>query len=119
LSYAPALAKPEVCIRQDELYNWNALNDKQVVIENYQHRKALLTLIGPCIGLKFHETIAIKSPGGTGLSCISPGDDILVHGMGMPQRCAITSVTPYMGPPSGHHDDHHGSGDRHDGGDHD
>ncbi len=62
LNAAPAFADPAVCIRQDELNNWTALSDKQVVIENYQHKKALLTLIGVCSGLKFHETIAIRSP---------------------------------------------------------
>src|SRR6185437_16812931 len=56
LTAVPALAGPAVCIRQDDLYNWTALNDKQVVIENFRHQKALLTLIGTCSGLKFHET---------------------------------------------------------------
>lgn len=103
---APALAGPAVCIRQDDLYNWTALNDKQVVIENFRHQKALLTLIGTCSGLKFHETIAIRSPGGTALSCVSPGDDLIVREFGGGRnRCAITSVTPYTG--DKHHDDRH------------
>jgi len=110
LATAPAFADPAVCIRQDELYNWTALNDKQVVIENYQHKKALLTLIGVCNGLKFHETIAIRSPGGTGLSCISPGDTLSVRDLGMNQRCAITKVEPYVAPVT-HKDDH--AGDHH------
>ncbi len=99
LASTPAFAAPpSVCIRQDDLYNWTALNDKHVVIENYQHKKALLTLIGVCTGLKFHETIAIRSPGGTGLSCISPGDTLSVRDLGMNQRCAIIKVEPYTAP---------------------
>ena len=106
LASAPALADPAVCIRQDELYNWTALNDKHVVIENYQHKKALLTLIGVCTGLKFHDTIAIRSPGGTGLSCISPGDELSLRDLGMRERCAITKVEPYTAPAVAHTADH-------------
>ena len=104
LASTPAFADPSVCIRQDELYNWTALNDKHVVIENYHHKKALLTLIGVCTGLKFHETIAIRSPGGTGLSCISPGDEISVRDLGMREHCAITKVEPYTAPAPTHTD---------------
>jgi hypothetical protein len=109
LTAAPALASPAICIRQDDLYNWNALSDKQVVIENHQHQKALLKLIGACTGLKFHEAMAIRSPGGTALDCVSPGDELSVHdfGGGM-DRCAITSVTPYAGNTGKHPAGDHG-----------
>lgn len=109
LTAAPALASPAICIRQDDLYNWNALSDKQVVIENREHQKALLTLIGACSGLKFHEAMAIHSVGGMALSCVSPGDEISVHdfGGGM-DRCAITSVTPYAGDTGKHPAGDHG-----------
>lgn len=121
LSSAPAIAKPPaVCIRQDELYNWNALSDKKLVIEDIRHRKALLTLIGACTGLKFHEAIAIRSPGGTGLSCISAGDDVTVRDFGMRQRCAIVKVEPYAGDVGKRHDEHGDAhdGDHHEDGDH-
>ncbi|HEY0106161.1 MAG TPA: DUF6491 family protein [Rhizomicrobium sp.] len=93
----PAFAKPEVCIRQNDISNWKALNDREIVFENYQHQKALFELLGPCTGLQFHETLAIRSPGGTQLSCIDTGDEILVRDTGIGQRCVIRSITAYAG----------------------
>jgi hypothetical protein len=97
LGSAPAFARPEVCIRQDEIHNWAALNDRQIVLENYHHQKALLDLMGSCVGIQFHEAIAIRSPGGSGLSCIEAGDTIITHNIGMRQRCVIKKVSAYGG----------------------
>ena len=75
----PALARPSVCIRQDNIRNWTALNDKQIVLEDYNHHKALLKLIGTCSGFRFSEALAIRSPGAMGLSCVETGDTIVTH----------------------------------------
>lgn len=117
LSAAPAVARPAICIRHDDIRNWTALNDKQVVLENYSHQKALLKLIGTCDNLKFRESIEIRSPGASQLSCIEAGDTIVTRGLGIGGRCAIVSVTPYSGPMSTKHhgDDHHDDADHHDG----
>ncbi len=119
LAGGPAFAKTDVCIRHDDIRNWTALNDRQVVMENYHHQKALLELLGPCSGLQFHEALAIRSPGSTQLSCIETGDEILVQDMGMRQRCVIRKITAYAGDmhphpyvsdkhDGDHHDDHDG-----------
>ena len=114
----PALARPAVCIRQDNIRNWTALNDRQIVLEDYNHHKALLKLIGTCSGFRFSEALVIRSPGAMGLSCVEIGDTIVTH-QGIGGRCAITSVMPYDGPMTthgDHHDDH--DSDHHDDGDH-
>jgi hypothetical protein len=98
LAATPASAAPDrVCIRQDDIRNWTALNDKSIVLENYHHQKALLQLIGTCSGFKFHDTLDIRSPGATGLSCVQVGDSIVTHD-GIGGRCAVSSVTAYTGP---------------------
>ncbi|MEI9994066.1 MAG: DUF6491 family protein [Rhizomicrobium sp.] len=112
LAGTPALAaRPGICIRHDDIRNWTALDDKRVVLENYHHQKALLTLIGTCSDLRFHEALEIRSPGAMGLSCIETGDTIVTRGFGTRGRCAITSVTPYAGPVT----DKHHDADNHDG----
>ncbi|HEY0302447.1 MAG TPA: DUF6491 family protein [Rhizomicrobium sp.] len=94
---SPALAKDSICIRQDDIYNWKALSDKQVVLESNRHQKALLKLVGTCSDLGFSEALEIRSPGATGLSCVSVGDTVINRGgIGGPHgRCSIISVTPY------------------------
>ena len=109
----PALARPDVCIRQDNIRNWTALNDKQIVLEDYNHHKALLKLIGTCSGFRFTEALVIRSPGAMGLSCVEIGDTIVTH-QGIGGRCAIVSVSAYSGPMTTHGGDHHDDGDHHD-----
>jgi hypothetical protein len=104
----PALAEGTTCVRRNDIYNWTALNDKQVVIENYRHQRALLKLIGTCSGLRFDETIAIGSRGSSDLDCVGPGDSLTARNRGIGGRCAVVSVTPFNGPLGKH--DHHANG---------
>jgi hypothetical protein len=115
---AAATGGGTTCVRHNDIYNWSALNDKQLVVENYRHQKVLLKLIGTCYGFKFRETIAFRNRGGSELDCIGAGDDVFVRDMGTGGRCAVVSVSPYTGPAGGkpQHDgnmDDHG-GDHHD-----
>ena len=98
LTAAPALARPSVCIQRDNINNWSSVDDKHVVLEDYHHTRALLTLIGTCSNFKFHESIAIRSPGSIGISCISNGDDVITRDVGMTGRCSIVKIEPYSGP---------------------
>ena len=111
LGATPALAdRPAVCIRHDDIRNWSSLDDKHLVLENYHHLKALMTLIGTCSDFKFSDAIEIRGPGESGLDCISPGDEVQTRGIGsgpIHGRCAITKVEVYTGQPlpPKHHDD--------------
>ncbi len=113
LAATPALAAPSVCIRQDDIRNWSSPDDKHLVLENYRHQKALLTLIGTCSGFKFTETIAIRSPGATGLSCISRGDTVRTHDLGFRGTCAVVKIEPYTGPIGNHPSDANQSSNSH------
>ncbi len=110
LAAVPALAAPAVCIQRDNIRNWSSIDDKHIVLQDYHHQRALLTLIGTCSGFKFHETLAIKTPGEIGISCISNGDDILTRDVGISGRCGIVKIEPYSGPVlAEHHDTDHDS----------
>ncbi len=115
---APASARPSVCIQRDNIRNWSSIDDKHLVLEDYHHTRALLSLIGTCSNFKFHETIAIKTPGEIGISCISNGDDVITRDVGMTGRCSIVGIEPYDGPVLARHSDHHDDDADHDG-DHD
>jgi len=107
LAATPALADPAVCIRHDDIFNWSPVDDKHLVLENSHHQKALMTLIGTCNGFKYLETIEIRSPGASDLSCIDRGDTVRTNDFGFRGTCAISKIEPYTGPVGSHkHDDH-------------
>jgi len=80
------------CLRQDQIYNWNAPNDTTLIVEDDLHRKFKITLLSKCIGLTFKQRLGFKVFGGTGLSCVSPGDTVFTGSPTGPQRCAIKMV---------------------------
>jgi hypothetical protein len=92
----PALAQQRACLRIGEIYNWNALDDKTLIVEDNWHKKFKLRLIGTCYNLKFHEALAFRSRGSLGISCLDPGDSVIQRDFAMgASRCAITSIDYY------------------------
>jgi len=84
------------CLQEDNIWNFKALNDRTLIVEDNFHNKFRLNLLGTCAGLTFKEGLAIKSVGGTALSCISAGDSIYERNMGTGRmQCPIRSVEPY------------------------
>ena len=84
------------CLEFGYIYNWTALNDRTLIVEDYYHRKYKMSLIGVCYNLKFHERLAFKSPGALALTCLSPGDEVITRDFGTGfSRCAITHIDYY------------------------
>ena len=98
---APALADetttpaPQVCLRISEIWNWKALDNQTLIVEDNSHQKFKLNLMGYCTGLTFRQTLGFKSIGGTDLSCLTPGDYVFSHVMAMSQRCPIKTIDVY------------------------
>ncbi|HLJ51976.1 MAG TPA: DUF6491 family protein [Rhizomicrobium sp.] len=99
LAATPALA--DSCIRHDDIYNWNNLDDRTLILENYRHQKFMVKLVGTCQDFTFHQRLIIKSPGALRISCVQRGDIVITPNNGISGRCAITSITPYVAPAKG------------------
>ncbi|HWA90685.1 MAG TPA: DUF6491 family protein [Rhizomicrobium sp.] len=83
------------CLRQSQIYNWNALDDRTVIVENDFHQKFKLSLMVPCLNMQFHERLGFKVFGGTGLSCVSKGDSVISGSSIGPQSCPISKIEVY------------------------
>ena len=83
------------CLRQSEIYNWNSLNDRTVIVEDNFHQKFKLSLLSPCLNMQFKERLGFKTFGGTALSCVSRGDDVIAGSEIGPQHCPISKIEPY------------------------
>ena len=99
LGFAILLSTPawaqRSCLVVGQIYNWQAPNNNTLIVEDNWHKKFKVSLMGPCINLTFKERVGFKSFGGTELSCLTKGDDVLVRNPGFPQRCPITDIVPY------------------------
>jgi len=94
LSSVPAFADA-TCLRMDRIYNWDALDDKTLIVVDISHQKFKMSLMVPCINLTFKNVVAFKSVGGTELSCLERGDEVLTRDHAIPSRCPITTIVPY------------------------
>lgn len=83
------------CLQVGRIWSWRAPDNRTLIIENDTHQKFKVDLMGYCPGLTFKETIGLRSPGGSYLSCVSPGDTVFFHDIGMSMRCVISKITPY------------------------
>lgn len=92
----PAAAQASPCLQENQIWNWHALSDKTLIVENEVHQKFRLSLIGTCQNLRFYQNLGFRSVGGTGMSCLGPGDMVTSHDFATgPQHCAITHIEPY------------------------
>jgi hypothetical protein len=97
----PAMAQPaqapKACLRQDMVNGWTVVNDRSLIVTDRVGKKFAVALMPGCHDLKFNERLGFKSFGGTGLTCLSHNDYVLVPpGGGLPeQRCFISDVQAY------------------------
>lgn len=84
-----------VCLRQANIYNWTALDNRTVIVEDDFHKKFKLTLMTPCLNMQFHERLGFKTFGGSQLACVSKGDEILSGSPIGPQHCPISKIEAY------------------------
>lgn len=99
LGAAPAAAADSAtCIRRNDIRAWASPVRKQLVIENYAHRKVLLKMNGSCEGFGAYDSFQITGPQESNASCVVAGDDVFTNWAGEPGRCSIVSIEPYNGP---------------------
>ena len=91
----PVFANP-ACLELSQVWSWKALDDKTVIVEDNWHQKFKLSLMGYCPNLTFKENLGFKVIGGTGLSCISTGDEVISREQAIGAfHCPISHIVPY------------------------
>jgi hypothetical protein len=95
-SVPPEDFSARACLRYDQIWNWKALDQRTLIVEDNFHKKFKVELLGYCGNLTFKEQLAFRSPGGTQLSCVSPGDTVISREIGTGQlRCPVRRVITY------------------------
>jgi hypothetical protein len=83
------------CLRLNQIWRWNSLNDRILTIEDLSHRVFKVTLMGPCLNIDFNVNAVIQSHGTGPLDCVKPADVVVHRGFGAGNRCPIKSVELY------------------------
>ncbi len=94
LAAAPALADPN-CLELMRVWSFKALDNRTLIVEDDLHQKFKLGLEGYCPVLPYKLTLGFKVIGGTGLTCIAKGDEVISHDIGVPYHCPVMSIVPY------------------------
>ena len=94
LLVTPALAG-RTCLQQSQIYNWKALNDRTLIVEDNRHDKFKLSLMVSCQHLQFHENLGFRTFSNTALACVSKGDEVISGTAIGPQHCPIKTIEPY------------------------
>jgi hypothetical protein len=93
---APAIAQSSACLRFGEIYDWKAQDNRTLIVEDNLHKKFKVSLMGTCPSLAFKERVGFQSRDAMRLTCMRPGDNVIVRSMGSgTQRCPIRSVAAY------------------------
>ncbi len=90
----PAIADSP-CLMMGNIYSWNARNNKTLIVEDIQHHKFKVSLMGSCPNLPFKLHLGFQSVGGTELSCLEKGDYIIDRDFREHYRCPIMEIDPY------------------------
>ena len=110
LACLPAAAQPSVppsaqraCLRLDSIYNWKALDNKTLIVEDDFHKKFRVGLMAACEGLQFKERVAFRSAVPVQLTCLTSGDDVIIRQLGTESftRCPIATIAPVAAAPAG------------------
>jgi hypothetical protein len=95
-SVASALASDKPCLRVGYIHNWEAASDKVIIVEDDWRKKFRLSLIGVCNDLKYHYVLSFRAIGGTALTCLSVGDQVISHEFGIGREpCTVTQIEAY------------------------
>jgi hypothetical protein len=97
---APAQPASPVCLRQDMVWGWNVVDDKNLIVTDKAQKTYKVSLRGGCHDLKWHLGLGFKSYSGMGISCLARNDYVIVPpDPGMPaQRCFISDIVAYAPP---------------------
>ncbi|MGD0189282.1 MAG: DUF6491 family protein [Rhizomicrobium sp.] len=90
-----AMADPN-CLELSQIWSWKAVDNKTLIVEDNFHHKFKVSLMTYCPDLAFKENLGFQVFGGTGLSCVSKGDQVVDRDRPIGSyRCPISNIAAY------------------------
>jgi hypothetical protein len=95
--FAPARApQQETCLQNNRIWQWNAVNDRLLIVTDRTYHRFIVRLNGGCIGLSTYPLTALRFYTWTSLGCLSRGDQVIYNAPDLGRlNCFINDVQPY------------------------
>jgi len=95
LGAVPAAAQGGVCLRSQQIDNWEVVDDNTLLVTDRRDLKYKIGIIGTCTGLQ-QARFSLGFETLSELSCIRPGDAIRYEDLTFgPERCTISSIVSF------------------------
>lgn len=94
----PAAAPPQqdTCLQNNRIWQWNAVNDRLLIVTDRTYRRFIVRLSGGCIGLSSYALTALRFQSWTSLGCLGRGDQVIYNAPSLGRlNCFINDVQPY------------------------
>ncbi len=95
----PVAAEPpqqETCLQNNRIWQWNAVNDRLLLVTDRSYHRFIVRLGGGCIGLSTYALTALRFQSWMSLGCLSRGDQVIYNAPALGRlNCFIQDVQPY------------------------
>jgi len=95
----PTAAQPpqqDTCLQNNRIWQWNAVNDRLLIVTDRTYRRFIVRLNGGCIGLSIYPLAALEFYTWTSLGCLGRGDQVIYRSPDLGRlNCFINDVQPY------------------------
>ena len=95
---APPAPSPqnETCLQNNRIWQWNAVNDRLLIVTDRSYHRYIVRLSGGCIGLSTYALTALQFKSWMSLGCLGRGDQVIYNAPALGRlNCFINDVQPY------------------------
>lgn len=93
---SPPQPQPQTCLQNNRIWEWNAVNDRLLIVTDREYHRYIVRLNGGCIGLSSYALNALRFKSWTSLGCVQHGDQVIYNAPGLGRlNCFIDQVEPY------------------------
>ena len=94
---APPQSEPQsACLQNNRIWEWNAVNDRLLIVTDRLYHRYIVRLNGGCIGLSAYALAALRFRSWESLGCLRHGDQVIYRAPGLGRlNCFIDEVQPY------------------------
>lgn len=90
-----AHAQDNICLRSRDIYNWEVIDDRTLIVTDRRDQQYKLGLVGTCAGLR-QTRFSLAFGSLSELSCLRSGDSIQYNDLTFGrERCTISSIESY------------------------